>query len=252
MEVKTAFSNATRSWTENVNLVSVASGILKQAGYSVIDEKKWLYHPDSGFMIQPQLVGLQPLDDGGVRTTTTMQINHPKFLPEGVFEYQHSTGDSIADSVTKGFDQWLRMDFVTLLDALRSKPGSCTALDFDFPAKAGKPVRSRRAVLGPVAHFMQEPSSNDQETDAEAHPFCPCCLLTKSFNAFREMIEGDGVYCLRLFAARGIDGTPQADCRVNGEDCEKGAEALRDYAKTWPAAGYEFRKQYVVIHPRET
>jgi hypothetical protein len=34
---------------------------------------------------------------------------------------------------------------------------------------------------------------------------------------------------------------------VNGEDWEKGAQALREYAKTWPPAGYEFRKQYVVL-----
>ena len=53
---------------------------------------------------------------------------------------------------------------------------------------------------------------------AEEHPFCPCCLLTRSFEAFRGFMEGDGFYCLRLFAARDTEGVPQADCRVNGED----------------------------------
>lgn len=35
---------------------------------------------------------------------------------------------------------------------------------------------------------------------------------------------------------------------VNGHDFEPGAAALREYVKTWPGAGFEFRKQYVVLH----
>ena len=60
-------------------------------------------------------------------------------------------------------------------------------------------------------------------------------------------MEGERLYGLRLFAARGEDGAPQADCRVNGDDWEPGAQALREYVKTWAEAGYEFRKQYVVL-----
>ena len=71
--------------------------------------------------------------------------------------------------------------------------------------------------------------------------------MTKTFEAFRTFLEGDGFYGLRLFAARDAEGTPQADCRVNGEDWEKGAQRVGEYARSWPAAGYEFRKQYVVL-----
>jgi Family of unknown function (DUF6348) len=251
MEAKAAFSRGDHSWTEEANLVSLAAAVFKKHSYSVADEKTWLQHTDSGFMFLPQLVEIQPLDDGGVRTVTTMQTNHPTLSPDGVFEYQHSTGNSIAESISKGFDQWVQTDFVPLLDALRPEPESCTALEMAFPARGGKPARVRRAVLGPVAHFMQHPPSKAEETAPEEHPFCPCCLLTRSFEAFRDLIEGDGFYCLRLFAARDTEGAPQADCRVNGEDWEKGAQALREYARTWPAAGYEFRKQYVVLQSIE-
>jgi hypothetical protein len=251
VEAKVAFSTGDRSWTEEVNLVSLAAAVFKEQGYSVTNEKTWLLHGDSGFMILPQFVGIQPLEDGGVQTVTTVQTNHPTLAPGGVFEYQHSMGDSVADSVAKGFDQWVQTDFVTLLDALRPKPESCTALEMAFPARDDKPARVRRAVLGPVAHFMQDPPSQAAENAPEEHPFCPCCLLTNSFEAFRDLIERDGFYCLRLFAARTTEGTPEADCRVNGEDWEKGAQALREYARTWPAAGYEFRKQYVVLQSIE-
>jgi hypothetical protein len=57
-------------------------------------------------MLTPQFVGLNPLEQGGVRTVTTIQVNHPQLVPEGVFEYQHSTGDSTAESILKGFEEW--------------------------------------------------------------------------------------------------------------------------------------------------
>ncbi len=73
---------------------------------------------DSGFILLPQLVHLQPLDKGGVRITTTIQTHHPTLEPDGVFEYQHSTGNSVQDSARKGFDLWAQTDLVALLDAL--------------------------------------------------------------------------------------------------------------------------------------
>jgi hypothetical protein len=38
-----------------------------------------------------------------------------------------------------------------------------------------------------------------------------------------------------------------ADCRVNGEPFEEGKQALRRYVETWPDAGFEWRKQYVIL-----
>jgi hypothetical protein len=61
--------------------------------------------------------------------------------------------------------------------------------------------------------------------------FCACWLLTNSFEAFRDLTESDAFYGLRLLAFRDGDGNPGADCRVNGDDWEKGAQALRAYAK---------------------
>ena len=65
--------------------------------------------------------------------------------------------------------------------------------------------------------------------------------------AFKDELETDAFVAIRLFAARDENGTPQADCRVNGRDHEAGMEALREYARTWPPAGIELRKQYVVL-----
>jgi hypothetical protein len=240
-EAKFAFANGQRTWSENVDIVRLAAAVFKQHGHSLSNEKIWLQHA-SGLTIVPQIVGIQPLDNGGVQTVTTMQANHPTLFPKGVFEYQHSAGDTIADAVSKGLDQWVQLDFVPLLDSLKQKPDACTVMQMEFPAAEGKPARVRRAVLGPVAHLMLE-----KPTEEEEHPFCSCCFLTNSFEAFKDLIEGDGFYALRFFAARDQNGTAQADCRVNGEDWEPGMAALREYVKKWPTRGYEFRKQYVVL-----
>jgi hypothetical protein len=68
---------------------------------------------------------------------------------------------------------------------------------------------------------------------------------------FKDFIQRDEFFGLRLFAVRNPDGTAQADCRVNGEEWEPGKAALREYVQTWPDAGMEFRKQYVVLQTVE-
>lgn len=246
VDVTVDFSAGGRTWTERANIVRAASGALRAAGYSIRDHKSWLHHAESGFTVLPLFVDMEILPNGGVKTTTSVQCNHPVLTPQGIFEYQHSTGDTLADSLTKGFSQWAQMDFLTLLESLESKPKSLTTMEWTFPAAEGTQRRNRRAVLGPISWFTHSPPTPER-TDGEEHSFCPCCLLTHSYDAFREYVEGNDYCGLRLFATRDADGTPGADCRINGEDWEPGAQALREYASTWPPAGYEFRKQYVVL-----
>jgi len=256
---KVGFSNAERTWSEHYDVLTALSSVLKGQGHKISNDKSWLLHRDSGFILLPQFVELQPLHKGGVRTTTTIQIHHATIVPDGVFEYQHATGENTEGSIRKGFDQWAQSDLVTLLDALQSKPESSTVLRMTVPEKDGGPGYSRRAVLGPVTHFAENPQKYEEQktpekqinvpqNNCEHNEFCPCCLLTNSFETFKELFETDTFYGLRLYAARDQNGVPKADCRVNGNDWEKGAEALRKYVSTWPAAGAEFRKQYIVLH----
>jgi hypothetical protein len=248
-EAQIEFSTGDRSWTEEVNLVDLLARVLQERGYAVTPHETWLEHPDSGFVLLPQLVAFQPLEQGGVRTVTTIQTHHRRLVPDGVFEYQHAAGDTIENAIRSGLDQWVQTDFVALLETLRPRPETCTTLEMEFPETGGKPARLRRAILGPVAHFMANPPPEGGAE--EEHPFCPCCLLTNTFQAFKDLLEDDAFCGLRFFAARDDDGEPQADCRVSGEDFEPGAEALREYVRTWPGEGYEFRKQYVVLQTIE-
>lgn len=256
---KVAFSNGQKTWTEHYNVVTLMASVLRDLGYQIESEESWIVHPDSGFVLLPRLVQLKPLEERGVLTTTTLQTNHPALVPGGVFEYQHATGDNVEDSIRKGFDQWAQMSLVALLDALQPTPAICAALQKTFPEKDGTLAYARRAVLGPVTHLVENAEvyaekitsgggGDVQGEEGESHKFCPCCLLTRSFEAFKELFEDNAFYGLLLFAMRDQNGVPQADCRVNGSDWEKGAEALRKYVTTWPEAGYKFRKQYVVLH----
>jgi hypothetical protein len=122
-----------------------------------------------------------------------------------------------------------------------------------FPAKNGRPARVRRAVLGNVAYFARQLPAGGSGCDDNAagegdHPFCNCCFLTRNFEAFRSQLEDDGCFGIRFYAMRDENGTPGADCRINGEDYGPGMEALRSYVASWPGSGFEFRKQYVFLH----
>jgi Family of unknown function (DUF6348) len=233
--------------TEEVDLVALAATTLARYGHAVERGSGWLHHAESGFAIVPRIVAVEPLPDGGVSTMTTIQVNHPALSRDGVFEYQHATGDGLGQAISSGFAQWAELDFVPLLDALQREAKSCPTMEMAFPERNGRRARKRRAVLGPVVRMGQQPRPDLAGDQDDGHCFCPCCLLTKSFDAFRPFVEGDAFYCLRLFAFRGENGTPGADCRVNGEDFEGGAQALREYAKSWPPAGIEYRKQLVIL-----
>jgi hypothetical protein len=247
---KIAFANGERSWTEEIDVVEAATRALTECGYSVTSHGRWVEHAETGFTFHPQLVELHPLEKGGVRTVTTVEIRHPRLIPEGIFEYQHAAGENSQGSVFSGIEQWVKLDFVPLLEALRDKPAQCMTMEMTFPPKDASPELTRRAVLGPVAHYAEQPPAKPDDATGsgkEEHPFCPCCLLTNSFEAFKSFLESDGFCGIRLYAARDENGKPQADCRVNGGDWEAGAQALRNYVKTWPPRGFEFRKQYVVL-----
>lgn len=249
-----AFANGERSWTESFDLVRIAADVLRKSGHEVVAHEGWLELRPSGFALQPLLVEMTPLDKGGVRTVTTIDVRHPELIRDGLFEFQHSIGDDLVSSLAGGIEGWESVDLPVLLDALRPKPEKCGVWMMQFSAKDGRPARVRRAVLGGVTYLPAQPPAPTTATCAEGeggeceHSFCPCCFLTRNFEAFRSQIEGDGAFGIRFFAMRDERGEPGADCRINGEDFAPGREALRAYVATWPGTGVEFRKQYVFLH----
>ena len=125
-----------------------------------------------------------------------------------------------------------------------------------LPEKNGRPQLTRVVMFGPAMQMKAQPQTADaarsgDETsmsDGEAdHPFCDCCLFTHSMGSFQEILESEQFCCLRLYAARDLNGLSAADCRLNGDDYAEGKAALLAYIGTWPGAGYEVRKQYVVL-----
>jgi hypothetical protein len=168
-----------------------------------------------------------------VRTSTTIEIKHPDRILAPVFEYQHSAGANLEESLIAGFRQWYESDFIALVDATREKAVDCMELS----------TNERRVTLGPLIHGRQL----DIPQDDSDHPPCPCCMFTKTIDIYQALLASPGFHALRLYAARGPKGHPIADCRLNGEDYPAGQKALLDYVGTWKSAGVESRKQYVLI-----
>lgn len=223
------------------DLIRLFAEGMEARGYAVARHESRLEHPESGIEIHPH--ALEPIPyPPSVRTIVVVAVHHPRFPSAGIVEFQHAVHDTEIEAIRRGIDQWLQMDFIVLLDSLRDRPERCQMLQWDWPDDPSR--KSRRALLGPIGHMIQYPERVPKDAD---HPYCPCCLLTNSLRAFLTHLQTDALYGIRLLASRDDDGFTEADCRINGAEWEAGKEALRAYAKTWPPAGIEMRKQYVVL-----
>ncbi|UXI68923.1 DUF6348 family protein [Tahibacter amnicola] len=210
----------------------------------------WLVDTEFDMAIRAELLEVASAAQG-TRVAIGVEIRHPVFGETTVREYVHSAGDTVLDAMVSGLDRWAQADYVVLEDVFREQAESCLAMVMDGAATAERPAFRRRILMGPVQHFVRrDPDAAPQcAIDGEEHsPFCPCCLFTSGHEAFFPVVSAPGFYAIRLFAARHEDGEISADCRINGEDFEPGAEALRRYVATWPGEGFTFRKQYVVAH----
>jgi hypothetical protein len=199
---------------------------------------------DSGLVLLPRFVELVPTDNAGVKTVTTIEVLKHGAIPSGVFEYQHALGATLPQSICNGFSDWITLDLPALLDALREEPIDCASIVREFSATDSTPALRRRVLLGPIGHLVAEAA----QAGEEEHPFCQCCLFTRTAGALESLVASPGFHGVRLLALRQPDGECSADCRVNGEDWTRGVESLVAYAGSWPRRGVEMRKQYVVIH----
>lgn len=232
-----AFNDGTRSWKEPMNLVTTLERLLTERGRTVQVEGPVILDLDSQLSLLPLLQTMKP-GQKSVSTTTTIEIKHPTRILAPVFEYQHSAGPNLEESLLAGFRQWYDSDFITLLDATRDKGVDCMELAMD----------QHRVTFGPLILGRQL----DLPPDDSDHPPCPCCLFTQTIDAYKPLVTSSGFHALRLYAARDQHGRPIADCRVNGEDYPDGKKALIEYARTWKPAGVESRKQYVLIQSQSS
>jgi len=148
------------TWDDESDVARLgAQRALENLGYAVTLDDTWIEHAESGFRFRAKLLDYVTLDDGEIRTVTVIQSVHPTLVPDGVFEYQHSKGDTLENSVQEGYELWAQIDLVVLLDALRDEPEECTILKTSFPERDGMAALHRRMVLGPLQRMATRESS---------------------------------------------------------------------------------------------
>lgn len=223
-------------------LLRLLAAALRSEGFEPTEEPDRLRLP-SGIELRVEHLQTVELLHDNVRTSTRIVASHATSFPHGLPEFQHSVSKTVDNALFDGFVNWSRMDLITLEDCLRDKPDNCTFMEMDVPAAGGEQHIPRRVVFGPTGHFVSAKAETPEE-----HPFCPCCLFTQNFEAFRSLMQEGDTLGIRLFASRDDKGDVSADCRINGEDFTDGMEHLKAYARSWPKTpGVEFRKQYVVV-----
>jgi len=226
---------------QTIDLIQLLAECLDDKGFASVLRNSWLIL-DSELYLTPRILSLEDRVNGGLRAATTIQACHPDFGAQGIFEFLHSSGENPLAALRSGFDSWIDMDLPVLLDALAKRPGRCATMQMGFPAEEDSGPLTRLILFGSAGRYCV-----DAVQEEEGHPFCDCCLFTNSMEAFLPLLREDAFYAIRLFAARDPDGVFSADCRVNGEEWPEGAEALLQYAQTWPGGGFEYRKQYIAI-----
>jgi hypothetical protein len=248
--IQVELSNKEREWEEEADPFEILAAVLRAYGIKVKREKQgeqeWL-ELENGLIARPGLVELEPQDDDSVRTSTTIEVNHPGLCPGGIFEYQHAGGATMKESLRKGFESWATTDLPVFIDALREKPEVCTFMIVELPATRSLPARKRQVIFGPPVRAV----ARGTDESNEEHEYCPCCLFTHSMGAFQKQLEGNEFYGVRLYASRNTKGGVEADCRVNGVDWDSGKTALKKYVKKWSDRGFELRKQFVAIRTLE-
>ncbi|HDS1550927.1 TPA: hypothetical protein QEK98_003188 [Stenotrophomonas maltophilia] len=232
--------------TTSIALLPLLQQALQDAGTaSRVDGNALLL--DSGLRLTPHAMAAHARDNGGWQTSTVVESQHPRLFADGLFEYQHANGTDEQASLLAGFQAWARVDLVTLQTAIGAEDAQgLPMMGLTYPAGDDGQEHERTVVLGPLAHYREHEvdASSCSEDD---HGSCPCCLFTRSMDAFDELLKARPFLAIRLFASRDADGLCEADCRVNGHDFAAALPLLRAYAARWPQAGLEFRKQYVVV-----
>lgn len=229
---------------EEFDLLTVLTEVLVEQEVKATIQQGWI-HLENGLQLLPQFTNVEC--DKRYRSSTTIETASGLF--SGLFEYQHSISEeSLDDALREGFRTWCRMDLPVLRDALRDEPQDCPAMNMSFPNHNNEQSQRRRVLFGPVSHYAIHPQELEQNTEEE-HAFCPCCLFTNTIDAFRDLLQSQEIHMIRFYAARDSEGTPMADCRINGEDYAPGHAALLKYVHTWPNQGLEFRKQLVMLLP---
>jgi hypothetical protein len=242
-----------------IDLIDLLSDVLLTYGQKATREGNWL-RLDNGFWFLPQWVSSKVID-GSIFTTTTVEINHQTFIPNGFLDYQHvDVTNSIAASFLTGLNQWVQICAVPLFDSLLTKPKNSNYVVIEFPNDADGAMtgsdysseknRLRRIIFGPVVHSEL---SSDADFQKDVNPsnehgeFCPCCLLKRLDDVFMPILNSDDYTIIQLSAFRDLDGIIKTTCYVNGKDFKAGRDALMEDTKTWPHRGGESRKNFIIV-----
>jgi hypothetical protein len=231
--------------TDEVEVFDLVEGleyVFRQNGEHVVNRTSFIEHVETGFLFSPAFVEIGQSPDRSFSSATTIQVNHPQLIPHGVFEYQHTNGDSIAEALNEALYSWYQCDLPVFLDMRQKEPQYCSAWSVQYDA----PPRTRRALLGPLM-MMRADHDAPLPVEKSGHETCPCCMFTAVIEKFDHAVKSADVQCVRLFAFKDDRGETSVDCRINGEEYDDGKLALAKYAKEW-TGGPQFRKQYVILH----
>jgi hypothetical protein len=253
---------SSKASSQTIDLVALLNSVLLTYGQKATRKGNWL-RLDNGFWMLPQW-NSGTVINGLIFTETTVEVHHPIFIPNGVFEYQYvDSAKSIAASFLTGLNEWYKTRAVTLFDSLLAEPKSSTQMVMKFPndanvvmtdsgSSSGK-TRLRRVIFGPVVYFVslsadaQKDTNSSKSNGAKHDDYCPCCLLNRLKYILMPVLNSDDYTVIQLSSFRESAEDINASCYVNGKKFDAGTNALIEDIKTWPIRGSESRDYFIIV-----
>lgn len=236
----------------------ILARVLKEAGFNAHPFGDMVLLP-SGLRLQAALLETHDLEalrvaEGRVATATRIVAYNDTCFPAGLPELQHATGTDAAQAIAAGFATWAKTALVTLEDVVRFGLGAgvrdSTLLAISYPGPHAGDATAYQAILGPIVQVGADGrQASGAGLDMDEDELCPACMTTRIQDALCERLSPAGCSGIGLVAVRDAEGALAAECRINGERFEPGVARLLAYAQSWPARGFEYRQQYVVIRP---
>lgn len=226
----------------NININRCISKAFIEYGYEMPISEKEVFFSPLKIWITGKLDHREDSLKGNIHARLIIKTRHEGLFPDGIFEFAYGGGTDMESAIIDAAYRWIQSDFNTIHDLL------CTAKEHNHDGNKADVVSMTpqgevlgwEIVFGPLISTTIEGVKQKISQDE---------IFWRLFDVITEDLLGEkGIYPIKFFAIQNEKNEIDADCRLNGQDWQKGREALLEYIREWNLKDiFHWRKQYVIV-----
>jgi len=183
-------------------------------------------------------------EEANYKTFIKVVLNCKSRTSKSIYEFTYGWGETKGKSIIMGFERWLESDFPVIHDWLANHKidDYCEEIKIRSIVLETKEMLYFGGILGPLSHYKSGETFFDKENQTELYRELNNALTT-------DFLDKKGIYPIKCFVVSDENKNIQIDCRVNGENWERGHQTLYNYCeKKWNVDTHTFWKQYFLIY----